>query len=72
MSEHMWRGHIVWERPDGSRFDWTGVPRLSKGAANGDVTRQLRYPGRNRPIGRRVQRSMLHWHVVEVDGEAVA
>lgn len=68
---HMWRGVILWERPDGSRFEWKGIPRLSKAAANGEVTRETRYPGRNRFVLRRVERTLLIWHVVEVDGESV-
>jgi hypothetical protein len=69
--EVMWRGVIVWEDPDGWRFDRKGAPRLSKAAANGDVTRARRYPGRNTFVSCRVERSPLTWSTVEVDGQAV-
>lgn len=68
---HMWRGVILWERPDGSRFAKHFPPRLSKAAANGDVTRNVGYSGRNRFVLRRVERTLLIWHTVEVDGESV-
>lgn len=68
----MWRGVITWQRPDGSQFDSYLSPRKSKSAANGDVTRALRYPGRNTFFYRRVERSELVWSTVEIDGEAVA
>lgn len=71
MSGHMWRGVITWERPDGSQFDSYHPPRLSKAAANGDVTREMRYPGRNTFFCRRVERSELVWSTVEINGEAV-
>lgn len=71
MNGYMWRGGITWERPDGSRFDRCFPPRKSKAAANGDVTRELRYPGRNTFLVRWVERSELLWNTVEIDGEAV-
>lgn len=67
----MWRGGITWERPDGSRFDSYSSPRKSKAAANGDVTRALRYPGRNTFSCRWVERSELVWNMVEINGQAV-
>lgn len=68
---HVWRGVIVWERSDGSRFEWKGRPRLSKAAANGDVTRNTRYTGSDTFVSCRVERTLLFWYVVEVDGKTV-
>lgn len=77
---HMWRAVLLWERPDGSRV---GIPTKqfkSKGAATkaAKIARSVReansmhMTAKSRFVAYRIERSLLHWHVIEVDGKAVA
>lgn len=67
----MYRSAVVWERPDGLRFEEVFLPRLSKNAANDDATEALRHQGSNRFVSRRVEKTHLSWYTVEVDGKTV-